>query len=236
MAYISTLPATNTPNNSYFSDTLNMKISPKQNGSSATAAHTSTKMTNIPNPFNDSMDQFDFSHKVNGNSSMQIKENAFSEMMALSMNVEKLDGVLNHINTTPSNPFVSNNNNQNHSNQETSSSFANNTNNNNLNELDLTKKRMDLSINAVNFPSSLVWDNIECESNKAFQLNNDQSNKNNSKTGAKKEIPIDLLKDVAKAAFNEFNNINYRNNEFYNKISAVDCVGNDFENGRIILK
>lgn len=223
MAYISTLPATNTPNNSCFNDAFNMKISPKQNGS--TAAST---ITNIPNPFNDTMDQFEFSNKINGNTSMQMKENAFSEMMALSMNVEKLDGVLNHINTTPSNPFVSNSNNNN---QETSSSFA--SNNNNLNELDLTKKRMDLSINATNFSS--IWD-IECESNKAFQINNDQSNKANSKTDGKKEIPIDLLKDVAKAAFNEFNNINYRNNEFYNKISAVDCVGNDFENGRIILK
>lgn len=45
-----------------------------------------------------------------------------------------------------------------------------------------------------------------------------------AKLDAKREIPVDFFNDVAKAAFNEFNNTRHKNNEFFNKISGFDCV------------
>lgn len=69
-----------------------------------------------------------------------------------------------------------------------------------------------------------------------FQMNNDNESQSSifssspnpeqsvGKSEIKKEIPIDLFKDVAKAAFSEFNGTRHKNNEFFNKITGFDCV------------
>lgn len=77
---------------------------------------------------------------------------------------------------------------------------------NELNALDLSRLQMEFNSD---------------ESNSSIFSN---ANPEPAKLETKKEIPVDFFNDVAKAAFNEFNNSRHKNNEFFNKISGFDCV------------
>lgn len=81
---------------------------------------------------------------------------------------------------------------------------------NELNELDLSRLQMELNA-AGNQPS-------------IFSNTNNHPDQSATKIEPKKEIPVDLFKDFAQAAFSEFNGARYKNNEFINKISGFDCV------------
>lgn len=132
------------------------------------------------------------------------------------MNVEKLDGVLRNFSNS-SNPFALSGTTA----EKVSVAVANgNSKSADVNELDLTAKRMDFTMNGTAFGG----------------LNSDVMNGGKKADAGKREIPIDLLNDVATAAFNEFSNAKYKNHEFINKIATVDRVGGDFENSRIMLK
>lgn len=145
---------------------------------------------------------------------------AFSEIHSFSINVEKLDGVLRNFGN-PSNPFAPNQP------GKVSSGVANSNHTMDMNELDLTAKRMDFTLNGTSFAS--LHDDNESDTSTLFGSIHSDSNSScgdgKKADSAKKEIPIDLLKDVAKAAFNEFSNGKYKNNEFINKIASVDRVG-----------
>lgn len=147
---------------------------------------------------------------------------AFPHIESFSMNVEKLDGVLRNF-ANPSNPFAA----QGQADKATGAAI-NGSHSLDMNELDLTAKRMDLAKNGAGLAT--LHDRIESDTILLFGGALAESN------GGKKEIPIDLLKDVAKAAFNEFSNGKYRNNEFVNKIASVDRVADDIENTHVLLK
>lgn len=111
-----------------------------------------------------------------------------------------------------SNPFVS-------------PSSSSDTSWNQSNELNFSMNHTEFSPNTENYAN--LRNDVEIELSKSFGAN----------TGnVKKEIPMDLFKDMAKAAFNEFNSIKTKNNEFYNKISAFDNVYNDTDGMKILLK
>lgn len=192
-----------------------MTAPPIQNGSSKS----------IPNPFNDSIAPFNVPNRSNGvafkhNQTAVSQSHAFSEIHNFSMNLEKLDGVLRNFGN-PSNPFAPSQSGM------VASGVANGNHAMDMNELDLTAKRMDFTMNGTNFTS--LHDHSESDTSTLFGSLHSDSNgscgEGKKADSAKKEIPIDLLKDVAKAAFNEFSNGKYKNNEFINKIASVDRVG-----------
>lgn len=80
---------------------------------------------------------------------------------------------------------------------------------NELNALDLSKLKMEFNGNEANSSSF------------ATTMNQEQSN---GKIEVKKEIPVDLFKDVAMELFSEFNTPRQKNHEFFNKISGFDTV------------
>lgn len=96
-------------------------------------------------------------------------------------------------------------------------------------ELNFSTNHTEFSPNAENYAN--LRGNIDNELSNAFT-----SISNNTAKNLKKEIPMDLFKDMAKAAFNEFNNIKSKNNEFYNKISTFDHAYNDTDGMKILLK
>lgn len=80
---------------------------------------------------------------------------------------------------------------------------------NELNALDLSKLQMEFK--GDENKSSIFASNVH----------QDQSN---GKTDVKKEIPVDLFKDVAMELFSEFNTPRHKNHEFFNKIAGFDAV------------
>lgn len=185
----------------------------------------------IPNPFNDSIAPFDAANRTNGVASMHSQSSAvpqphvFPHIESFSMNFEKLDGVLRNFSNS-SNPFAS----QSQA-EKATAAIANGLD---MNELDLTAKRLDFTMNGSGFTPPPG--HIESDTNALFGGALAESNGGKKPDNGKKEIPHDLLKDVAKAAFNEFSNGKYKNHEFVNKIASVDRVGDDIENSRVLLK
>lgn len=66
-----------------------------------------------------------------------------------------------------------------------------------------------------------------------FELSNDENQTSifanvattqDQKPEVKKEIPVDLFKDMTSSLFNEFSSPRHKNNEFFNKITGFDCV------------
>lgn len=159
----------------------------------------------VPNPFNDStMPHDSFSMKGSDNSS-PAKNGRYTE-------------IENRFSTV-FNPFV---NSANDSGGWTQT-----------NELNFTSNRIEFSPNAEMYAS--FKHNIENEllNNSSFDGDNCNNGKSPTKN-MKKEIPTDLFKDMAKAAFNEFNTGDKpkSNHEFYNKITAFESS----DNMKILLK
>lgn len=165
---------------------------------------------------------------MHGQPSAVPQPHAFPHIKSFSMNVEKLDGVLRNF-ANPSNPFAT----QGPADKATGAA-TNGSHSLDMNELDLTAKRMDLAKNGADLAT--LHDRIESDTILLFGGALAESNGGKKADNGKKEIPIDLLKDVAKAAFNEFSNGKYRNNEFVNKIASVDRVADDIENTQVLLK
>lgn len=187
---------------------------------------------------------------INNSSSIPTKDNIFPEMKPIASNADNLDGLITNFNNI-SNNYNNGINTQNDvmsqtlANQKTiaGNPFANPFGNpcgqdkssafNGLNELDLTasmlNKSMENYLNGVNYDA--LRDTMTSETNKLIEKDNQKTEKN-----AKKEVPIDLFKDAASAAFSEFESSRNKNNEFYNKISGIDYFRNGFDGGKIMLK
>lgn len=170
------------------------------------------------NPFNDSVSAFNesvSSTKMNNSTSPKkdsdyLNNNGigaiFSSYSAASNEFINGVGSLKQDFNSAKNPFTA----------TTTTTAAATTEKNNtwneLNALDLNKLRFELN-------------NDEHQS--SIFANAQHSEQMIAKAEMKKEIPVDLFKDVAKAAFNEFGEFNstrHKNNEFFNKITGFDCV------------
>lgn len=165
------------------------------------------------NPFNDSVSAFsspapkkdaDYHNDNNNNNSNNNISAIFNSYSGLSTNkpefINSSGTIKQDHNSAMNNPF--------------SATEKSNNNNNNtwheLNALDLNQLRFELS-------------NDEKQSSIFGNAANPEAMA--GKVEMKKEIPVDLFKDVAKAAFSEFNTTrHHKNHEFFNKISGFDCV------------
>lgn len=171
------------------------------------------------NPFNDSVSAFNEPSPIKSTSSYNVTPK--KEFEFLSTNNENLNAIFSsYSNTAATAATISSNKSEipngigGASNQDfgiKKNPFSANEKNtwNELNALDLNKLKMDFNGDEGN--SSIF----------ATTMNQDQLS---GKTEVKKEIPVDLFKDVAMELFSEFNTPRHKNNEFFNKISGFDAV------------
>lgn len=183
-----------------------------------TVLHTSsTSNTSIrSNPFNDSVSAFseasppksaasftvapkkDFEFMSTNNENLNALFNSYGNAAINALNKSDLSngsGELNQEFGQKKNPFSANE----------KSTW------NELNALDLSKLQMDLN-GGGNVSSIFATPSIN------------QEPANGKMEAVKKEIPVDLFKDVANELFSEFKTPRHKNNEFFNKITGFDAV------------
>lgn len=201
----------------------------------------------IANPFNDSPSlSFNIQQNnagINANNQLiPTNDNLFPQIKSITSNGDKLDGLITNFAN-----YESDINSQIDANSAKSKTTAGNPFevgldksiawSNESHELDLTAsmlmKSMENSSIGVNY-DALRHSIIESETNKLLHADTEQNGKKSQ--SAKKEIPVDLFKDAASAAFSEFESSRIKNHEFYNKISGMNFLGNGFDSGKIALK
>lgn len=180
-----------------------------------TVLHTSN--TSIrSNPFNDSISTFSEASPQRSTTSFTVAPKKDFEFM--STNNENLNALFNSYGNTAVNTLnksdTSNGSgelNQEFGQKKNPFSANEKTTWNELNALDLNKMQMDLNGHG-NVSSIFAMTSI----------NQEQSN--GKMEAVKKEIPVDLFKDVANELFSEFKTSRHKNNEFFNKITGFDAV------------
>lgn len=175
------------------------------------------------NPFNDSVSAFNEPSPIKSTINTSYTASPKKEFEFLSTNNENLNAIFssygsattsNKIEMTNGTALSSSSSSslkQDFSNIKKNPFQANEKNTwNELNALDLGKLQMDF--NADENKSSIFASTM---------MNQDQAG---TKTEVKKEIPVDLFKDVAMELFSEFNAPRHKNHEFFNKISGFESV------------
>lgn len=198
---------------------------------------------NSVNPFNDTSSAFgDVSSESNsGNepAAGQQPQHILPEIQAFANNFDKLDGILSHFTAAgdASNVVAANQNNAKIHNpfvvQRAKSPALNDLKGMDLCNAGTMNASKTFDGNRVNYDA--LRESIECGTINSTcpPLATNMSLVTNQKTGEKPQISMDLFKDAAAAAFNEFGgsaNGKAKKHEFFNRISEVGFNGTTISN------
>lgn len=179
------------------------------------------------NPFNDSTSS-GFGTSFDGSVTNQLHDTMLPDLKAFTTNVDKLDGILSHLNgintITASGSHM-----EMMSSNQTGNPFVGSPEKNELKGVDLstslplTGKKKSMDKNKINYDAlreTIDSDvlNVTCPMPETIT--------NPNKIADKPQMSMDFFKDAAAAAFSEFGNSRVNKHEFYNKISDVDFTRN----------